>query len=162
MLLCRVTLGNALELEKGTTDRRAEERMRGHPEFQSLIGTAPGGDAREFLVYDAAQVYPEYVMYYSQQGDAEGAGESAKAAAPQVARGAPAAGREGLWSSPALSEDENDPELQRALELSRLEAEARDKAGPGGGAPLALSPKDENDEELMRALEFSRLEAEAK
>jgi len=58
MLLCRVVLGNILEIEG--TDPRGEERVVGTSN-DSLLGTT---DAREFVIYDIRQAYPEYVMYY--------------------------------------------------------------------------------------------------
>jgi len=58
MLLCRVTLGNMWKVDG--TDRQAEELVR-DPAFDSVLGES---NFREFIVYDVAQVYPEYIMYY--------------------------------------------------------------------------------------------------
>jgi len=58
ILLCRVVLGNIKEVEG--TDSRAE-RLVQDPLVDSVLGKT---DFREFLVYDAAQIYPEYIMWY--------------------------------------------------------------------------------------------------
>merc|ERR1712151_884143 len=60
MLLCRVTLGNVYHIEHGT-DRQAE-RLVDDPNFDSVVGVAH--KYREFLVYDVAQIYPEYIFRY--------------------------------------------------------------------------------------------------
>merc|ERR1712151_1100211 len=57
MLLCRVVLGNLLAIEG--TDEQGEERMKDG--YNSLLGKT---DAREFVIYDISQAYPEYIMYY--------------------------------------------------------------------------------------------------
>ncbi|CAJ1452888.1 unnamed protein product, partial [Effrenium voratum] len=57
MLLCRVILGNVMVLPKGqdrTADRFAED-----PHVDAILGTT---DTREFVVYDTAQIYPEYIL----------------------------------------------------------------------------------------------------
>lgn len=58
MMLCRVVLGN-IKMVDGT-DRQAE-RLVQDPLVDSVLGKT---DFREFLVYDAAQIYPEYIMWY--------------------------------------------------------------------------------------------------
>lgn len=59
IMLCRVLLGNMKSISG--TDRNAERQVVG-TEFDSLMGIAIA-PYREFLVYDVAQVYPEYIMY---------------------------------------------------------------------------------------------------
>eukprot|EP00931_Biecheleriopsis_adriatica_P118744 TRINITY_DN94072_c0_g1_i1.p1 TRINITY_DN94072_c0_g1~~TRINITY_DN94072_c0_g1_i1.p1 ORF type:complete len:282 (-),score=60.91 TRINITY_DN94072_c0_g1_i1:223-1029(-) len=61
MLLCRVTLGGVKKLEPGQ-DRTAD-RFFDDPNIDSVLGFT---DTREFVVYDSAQIYPEYIMYYKQ------------------------------------------------------------------------------------------------
>jgi len=61
MLLCRVALGNIKTLECGQ-DREASSRLSQGSAYNSLLGTTAYG--REFVVWDIAQVYPEYIMYY--------------------------------------------------------------------------------------------------
>ena len=64
MLLCRVCLG---ELYRITDfDRSAERHVLGSSKYDSLLGDreAVRGTYREFIVYDGAQVYPEYVIIY--------------------------------------------------------------------------------------------------
>ncbi|CAJ1452892.1 unnamed protein product [Effrenium voratum] len=63
MLLCRVILGNVMVLPKGqdrTADRFAED-----PHVDAILGTT---DTREFVVYDTAQIYPEYILHYQEAG----------------------------------------------------------------------------------------------
>lgn len=60
MMLCRVTLGNITRVEG--TDSKAERRVE-DPFIDSVLGKT---NFREFLVYDAAQIYPEYVMWYKE------------------------------------------------------------------------------------------------
>jgi hypothetical protein len=60
MLLCRVTLGNMKVVEG--TDRQAERLVK-DPNIDSVLGKT---DFREFLVYDVAQIYPEYIMWYKE------------------------------------------------------------------------------------------------
>jgi len=65
MLLCRAALGRLKPV--GMCDEHSERLIREDDQFDSLIGFTAlknSGYAREFLVYDAAQVYPEYIMYY--------------------------------------------------------------------------------------------------
>jgi len=61
MLLCRVTLGNIKKLPKGQ-DRDAE-RFAKDPSVDAVLGFT---DSREFVVYDMAQIYPEYMMHYKE------------------------------------------------------------------------------------------------
>ena len=64
MLLCRVCLG---ELYRITDfDKSAERHVLGSSKYDSLLGDreAVRGTYREFIVYDGAQVYPEYVIIY--------------------------------------------------------------------------------------------------
>eukprot|EP00928_Gymnodinium_smaydae_P050924 TRINITY_DN34459_c0_g1_i1.p2 TRINITY_DN34459_c0_g1~~TRINITY_DN34459_c0_g1_i1.p2 ORF type:complete len:274 (-),score=61.76 TRINITY_DN34459_c0_g1_i1:100-921(-) len=68
MLLCRVVLGNVMRLEKGqdrTADRYADD-----PNIDSVLGFT---DSREFVIYDMAQIYPEYIMHYKVVGDTSAA-----------------------------------------------------------------------------------------
>jgi hypothetical protein len=58
MMLCRVVLGNIKTVEG--TDSHAE-RLVQDPLVDSVLGKT---NFREFLVYDAAQIYPEYIMWY--------------------------------------------------------------------------------------------------
>lgn len=59
IMLCRVLLGNLKSISG--TDRNGERHVVG-TEYDSLMGIADSTH-REFLVYDVAQVYPEYIMY---------------------------------------------------------------------------------------------------
>ncbi|CAJ1452889.1 unnamed protein product [Effrenium voratum] len=64
MLLCRVILGNVMVLPKGqdrTADRFAED-----PHVDAILGTT---DTREFVVYDTAQIYPEYILLLAGRGE---------------------------------------------------------------------------------------------
>ena len=64
MLLCRVCLG---ELYRITDfDKSAERHVLGSSRYDSLLGDREKvrGTYREFIVYDGAQVYPEYVIIY--------------------------------------------------------------------------------------------------
>ena len=64
MFLCRVCL---CELYRITDfDRSAERKVLGSKDYDSLLGDreAASGTYREFIVYDADQVYPEYVIIY--------------------------------------------------------------------------------------------------
>eukprot|EP00930_Biecheleria_cincta_P009097 TRINITY_DN110753_c0_g1_i1.p1 TRINITY_DN110753_c0_g1~~TRINITY_DN110753_c0_g1_i1.p1 ORF type:complete len:273 (-),score=66.22 TRINITY_DN110753_c0_g1_i1:4-822(-) len=61
MLLCRVTLGAVKKLPPGQ-DREAD-RFASDPSVNSVLGFT---DQREFVVYDMAQIYPEYIMYYKE------------------------------------------------------------------------------------------------
>jgi len=65
MLLCRVVLGNIKALPNGQ-DREAD-RFAKDPNVDCVVGCADGR-SREFVVFDASQVYPEYVMYYKSVG----------------------------------------------------------------------------------------------
>jgi hypothetical protein len=58
MMLCRVILGKTLQV--AGTDRHGEDRIAG-TDYDSLQGKT---NYREFLVYDNALVYPEYIMFY--------------------------------------------------------------------------------------------------
>jgi len=64
MLLCRVCLGEAYRVED--FDSKAGRHVLGNDEYDSLLGDreAKVGSYREFIVYDEAQVYPEYVIVY--------------------------------------------------------------------------------------------------
>lgn len=65
MLLCRAALGKCKPV--GGCDENAERYVRQDDAYDALIGFTAlenSGYAREFLVYDAEQVYPEYIMYY--------------------------------------------------------------------------------------------------
>lgn len=62
-------LGSVLEMEPGSRDSSAESKVVGKSNLDSILGNAnpqrtDGHNAREYLVYDASQVYPEYIMYY--------------------------------------------------------------------------------------------------
>eukprot|EP00434_Breviolum_minutum_P005700 symbB.v1.2.005022.t1/scaffold288.1/size478366/52 len=61
MLLCRVALGGIMTLPEGQ-DRTAD-RYASDPNIDSILGFT---DNKEFVVYDPAQVYPEYIMYYKE------------------------------------------------------------------------------------------------
>jgi hypothetical protein len=64
MLLCRVCLGEMCRITE--FDTSAERHVIGSRRFDSLLGDreAAAGSFREFIVYDAAQVYPEYAIIY--------------------------------------------------------------------------------------------------
>ncbi|CAE7237764.1 Tiparp [Symbiodinium natans] len=66
IMLCRVVLGNILQLRG--IDAKAHETVAG-TEYTSVLGCADGTN-REFIVFDVAQVYPEYVMFYCAEGGA--------------------------------------------------------------------------------------------
>ena len=63
MLLCRVLLGKYTEVQEPCP--RRTEAPKG---FHSLIGTGKGVDDSllfpEYVVYDKAQIYPEYIIHY--------------------------------------------------------------------------------------------------
>mmetsp|Transcript_10330 Transcript_10330/g.24873 ORF Transcript_10330/g.24873 Transcript_10330/m.24873 type:complete len:274 (-) Transcript_10330:12-833(-) len=61
ILLCRVTLGGVKVLPKGQ-DRSADS-YAADPAVDCVLGFT---DTREFVVYDTAQIYPEYIMYYKE------------------------------------------------------------------------------------------------
>jgi len=66
MLLCRAALGRSKPV--GECDENAQLFVSEDDKYDSLVGFTQlknSGYAREFLIYDAAQVYPEYIMYYS-------------------------------------------------------------------------------------------------
>lgn len=60
MMLCRVILGNIKQVQG--TDQQAERLVR-DPRVDSVLGTT---NFREFLVYDASQIYPEYILWYKE------------------------------------------------------------------------------------------------
>lgn len=64
MLLCRAALGNVLVDSAKCPDSSLESRCKAS--FDSLCGDrwAAVGTFREFIVYDAHQVYPAYILYY--------------------------------------------------------------------------------------------------
>ena len=65
MLLCRVCLGNIYRIVE--FDRSAERHVLGSGgRYHSLLGDreAAVDTYREFIVYDAEQVYPEYAIIY--------------------------------------------------------------------------------------------------
>ena len=64
MLLCRVCLGEMCRIQE--FDTSAERHVLHSDEYDSLLGDreAVRGTYREFIVYDGAQVYPEYVIIY--------------------------------------------------------------------------------------------------
>lgn len=69
MMLCRVVLGSVLEMDSAERDQSAENRILGKPDLDSILGNAnpkrdDGHNAREYLVYEPSQVYPEYIIYY--------------------------------------------------------------------------------------------------
>eukprot|EP00930_Biecheleria_cincta_P085057 TRINITY_DN74479_c0_g1_i1.p1 TRINITY_DN74479_c0_g1~~TRINITY_DN74479_c0_g1_i1.p1 ORF type:complete len:319 (+),score=59.09 TRINITY_DN74479_c0_g1_i1:61-1017(+) len=59
MLLCRVTLGSIQHV--GEPDRRARSMVLKDPNVDSILGNT---GHREFIVYDTAQIYPEYILQY--------------------------------------------------------------------------------------------------
>lgn len=59
MLLCRVVLGSVKQLPPGQD--RSADHYASDPNIDSCLGFT---DTREFVVYDMAQIYPEYIMYY--------------------------------------------------------------------------------------------------
>mmetsp|Transcript_60772 Transcript_60772/g.156617 ORF Transcript_60772/g.156617 Transcript_60772/m.156617 type:complete len:188 (-) Transcript_60772:70-633(-) len=59
MLMCRVTLGNIKKLPKGSD--MGAHRYKSDPNVDCILGDT---GHREFVVYDTAQVYPEYIMRY--------------------------------------------------------------------------------------------------
>lgn len=61
MLLCRVTLGNVKTLTEGQD--RSADRFAKDTRYNSVLGFTT---AREFVVYDMTQIYPEYIMYYKE------------------------------------------------------------------------------------------------
>ncbi|CAE7697420.1 Tiparp [Symbiodinium pilosum] len=61
MLLCRVVLGNVRVLPKGSDS--SADRFAKDPGVDTILGET---NAREFVVYDATQIYPEYIMYYKE------------------------------------------------------------------------------------------------
>ncbi|CAK9055672.1 unnamed protein product [Durusdinium trenchii] len=65
IMLCRVILGHVLELST-RTDSRAHETIEG-TDYTCVLGCADGTN-KEFVVFDVAQVYPEYLMFYSKPG----------------------------------------------------------------------------------------------
>lgn len=79
IILCRVALGNLYHHKSGT-DSQAEKRIVG-TEFDSLMGIA-SADNREFLVYDNAPVYPEYILYVRKGSDAREAAAKMGVPAP--------------------------------------------------------------------------------
>jgi len=60
LLLCRVTLGSVLKVEG--TDRSAFKKVLENPDYDCVMGKT---NYREFIVYDMAQIYPEYIMQYA-------------------------------------------------------------------------------------------------
>lgn len=66
LLLCRVTLGRTRTLATPNVSQRDVHKARTrHPEPDSLIGDRTCvGTYREFVIFDDAQCYPEYVVIY--------------------------------------------------------------------------------------------------
>merc|ERR1712226_1601863 len=66
MLVCRVLAGRMLENADQTPDGRALSRQIDGRNYHSLLGDRESavGSYREFIVYDEAQVLPEYVVVY--------------------------------------------------------------------------------------------------
>ena len=62
-MLCRVALGKVMETKP---DSRCEEWIKG-TDGHCVTGVADGSN-QEFIVFDTQQVYPEYIMFYSQPG----------------------------------------------------------------------------------------------
>ena len=66
MLLCRVCLGNTYRIVD--FDDKADQHVLGSGgRYHSLLGDREASASksfREFIVYDANQVYPEYVIIY--------------------------------------------------------------------------------------------------
>lgn len=66
ILICRAACGNSFRVTEG--DFQLEEKMRGWrmQRFNSVVGDreAAVGTYREYVFYDAAQIYPEYVVIY--------------------------------------------------------------------------------------------------
>jgi len=66
MLLCRVCLGNIYRIVD--FDTSAERHVLGSGgRYHSLLGDREASSShtyREFIVYDAEQVYPEYAIFY--------------------------------------------------------------------------------------------------
>lgn len=63
MLLCRVTLGCIKQVDG--PDRRARSAVLQDPNVDSILGNT---GHREFIVYDTAQIYPEYILHYKKAG----------------------------------------------------------------------------------------------
>lgn len=64
LLLCRTLLGNVFYITESNL-RRIQEALETHS-FDSILGDreAAIGTYREFVVWDEAQIYPEYVVIY--------------------------------------------------------------------------------------------------
>lgn len=67
LLLCRVALGELLKMTSGgdTTHSMIGEAIKSNM-YESVMGDreAAVGTYREFVVYDKAQAYPEYIIHY--------------------------------------------------------------------------------------------------
>jgi hypothetical protein len=66
LLLCRVVCGNMRRVTE--FDSSAHLRTL-TPQFHSLLGDreAAAGTYREFIVYDSAQIYPEFAIIYERE-----------------------------------------------------------------------------------------------
>ncbi|CAJ1344844.1 unnamed protein product [Effrenium voratum] len=67
LLLCRVSCGQMLRMLRA--DSRTVEQALGSQVVSSVLGDreASVGTYREFVVFEAAQIYPEYVMLYERE-----------------------------------------------------------------------------------------------
>lgn len=68
ILLCRVILGRQLGPPVGPM-MHAASIVQDY--YDSLLGKVDDEGAREFVVYDKAYVYPEYIMFYTYERDGE-------------------------------------------------------------------------------------------
>lgn len=67
LLLCRVSCGELFRLEE--SDVTAIQRAMGTGRYDGVLGDRErgAGTYREFVVYDEAQVYPEYIIIYRRE-----------------------------------------------------------------------------------------------
>jgi len=70
LILCRVALGNFVTMTEGGSDVHdmVKASMRSG-KYESVLGdrSAAVGTYREFVVYQEAQVYPEYAVLYRRE-----------------------------------------------------------------------------------------------
>jgi hypothetical protein len=69
LLLCRVLLGSTFRVTESNIPAIEAALAKGH--YQSVLGDreAAVGTYREFVVFDEAQIYPEYVIIYERVHD---------------------------------------------------------------------------------------------
>uniref|UniRef100_A0A0B7BGU3 Poly [ADP-ribose] polymerase n=2 Tax=Arion vulgaris TaxID=1028688 RepID=A0A0B7BGU3_9EUPU len=68
VLLCKVLLGDFLKCPKRDAQKWKELPYNGRYRYDSVLGSGPGMRFREFVVYDGAQCYPEYIIKYKRVG----------------------------------------------------------------------------------------------